>query len=197
MDIAAGEYGYTTDYFRRMLRCRGRRCAAGRRDPLRRYHRLPAGRRAVRGASHRPVRPLRAVAASARGVRGAALAAPGMVSRPRAHRTHAVRRRAGAARRQDPPGPVASRARPRVQAAGRRAVSRMHEDAHDASARPEYGDGACRRSAALGDLLAALSACTASARRPSTCHCCPRSSALRTRSPMRRRDQRAGRAAGD
>ena len=94
MEIAAGEYGYTVDYFRTMLQAQARRRAAGGRDPLRRHHRLPAGRGAVRGAPHRSLRSLRAGAASPRRLRGAAAAPSRMVSRSRAHRAHAVRRRA-------------------------------------------------------------------------------------------------------
>ncbi len=48
----------------------------------------------MRGASHRSLRPLRAGAASACRLRRAAAAASRMVPRPRAHRAHAVRRRA-------------------------------------------------------------------------------------------------------
>ena len=127
MDIAAGEYGYTLDDFRRWLPVG--RCAAGRCDAMWRGHRLYAGRRAVRGAARRSVGPLRPGAASPCGGRRAAPAAPRMVSRSRPHRADAVRRGARAARRQDRTRPLAARFRTRIQGARRRtlsgAVSRM------------------------------------------------------------------------
>ena len=85
----------------RMLEARRGRRAAGRRHALRRHHRLSADRRALRRASHRPFRPLRAGAALARRLRSAALAPSRMVSRSRAHRAHAVRRRSQSAQRRD------------------------------------------------------------------------------------------------
>ena len=44
MEIAAGEYGYTLDYFRQMLDRACCRRAAGRCEPLRRHHRISARR---------------------------------------------------------------------------------------------------------------------------------------------------------
>ena len=58
MAVAAGEYANDAPRLPGLLG-RGRR-AAGRRHPLRRHHRLPAGRRAVRGPGHAAVGALRA-----------------------------------------------------------------------------------------------------------------------------------------
>ena len=83
MEIAAGEYAYSADYVRENAGGAGGRRAAGRYYPLRRRNRLSADRCPLRGLSYRPFRALRAFAAFARGLRVAAAAASGMVSRSR------------------------------------------------------------------------------------------------------------------
>ena len=80
MDIAAGEYAYTTSVCAHDARSGCRRRPASRRDPLWRRHRLPADCRIVRGLSDRSVRPLRAGVPSACRLRGSAVAPSRMVS---------------------------------------------------------------------------------------------------------------------
>ena len=60
MEIAAGEYGYTTRLFSPDAECRRGRCAAGGHHPVRRRHGFLQVGRAMRGASYRSVRSLRA-----------------------------------------------------------------------------------------------------------------------------------------
>src|SRR5579862_6877739 len=96
-------------------RCRRR--AAGRRDALRRHHRVFAGRGAVRSASRRFVRALRAGDPPPRRLRGAAAAPHRMVSRSRADRADAVRWRPGRARWRDRARSRPPRARPHIQRA--------------------------------------------------------------------------------
>ena len=69
MEIAAGEYGYTVDYVRRMLEAEAvdvQQADMTRCGGVTGFLQVA---RALRGVSHRPVRPLRTGAASARGLR--------------------------------------------------------------------------------------------------------------------------------
>ena len=97
---------------------RGRRgrCDPGRRDALRRRHRVHGrggARRRVRGAA---VEPLRARPARGPLLRGRTRGAPRMVPRPRAHRGDALRRRAAAPRRKARARSLAAGTRARLQA---------------------------------------------------------------------------------
>ena len=97
MEIAAGEYGYDSALLPRACSSAGAvDVPAGRCDTLRRHHRLPAGRRALRGALDcrcpRTARPSPRPRCCA--VRGAP--APRVLPRPRPHRVDALRRRARA-----------------------------------------------------------------------------------------------------
>ena len=93
MDIAAGEYGYTTDYFRRMLAAQAvdvQQADVTRCGGYTGFLQVAA----LCEAQHIDLSgTLRAVDALARGLCGAALSPSGMVSRSRAHRADAVRRR--------------------------------------------------------------------------------------------------------
>ena len=61
MDISAGEYGYHSTYFRRMLQAGCSRCSPGRCDPLRGHHRFYAGRSSLPGVQFTTFQPLRAI----------------------------------------------------------------------------------------------------------------------------------------
>ena len=122
MEIAAGEYAYNLDDFRRMLEAGAvdvQQADVTRCGGVTGF--LAAG--AVRGPSHRSVRPLRAVAALPRRLRGAAAAPPRMVPRSCADRAHAVRRRCRGPRRHDRAGPEPARPGPDAEG-GRRGPSR-------------------------------------------------------------------------
>jgi len=93
-----------------------RRCAADGRDALLRDHRFSACRGHCRCVHDAALRAHGAGAPSSCLLCGAATAAHRVVSRPCAHRAHAVRRRAGAEARIDPPRLVAARSRTRIQA---------------------------------------------------------------------------------
>ena len=117
MDIAAGEYAYNVDDMRHMLVRRAvdvQQADASRCLGITGF--LQAGG-ALRRASHRPFRSLCACAACSPCLRGAALAPSGMVSRPRTHRAHAVRGRAGREEWRDRAGHEPSGPGSRVQGA--------------------------------------------------------------------------------
>ena len=123
MDIAAGEYSLRSRQRAADARSGRGGCAAGRRDPLRRRHRLPCGRNFVRCPPYAAVGSLRTFDASARRLGGAAASALGMVSRPCSHRTHAVRRLCASAEWKDFRRPEPARTRPRLQSKRRGALS--------------------------------------------------------------------------
>ena len=106
------------------------RCAAGRRDALRRHHRLYAGRRIVRGAAYRSVGSLRAGLASAGRLRGAAAAPSRMVPRPCPHRAHAVRRGTDS--------PAMARSRPIFRGPASVSSSRSATQSASASGEPRW-----------------------------------------------------------
>ena len=90
MDIAAGEYGYTIDYFERMLQAQAVDCQQAdltRCGGVTGFLRVAA---LCEAQSHRSFRSLRSSAAFASRLRRAASTSSRMVSRPRADRAYAV-----------------------------------------------------------------------------------------------------------
>ena len=127
LDIAAGEYAYVARRLPQPARAE-RRLPAGRRDALRRHHRLARGRRRLRRArARRSPATARRDLAPTRSAPCRTAAAPRVLPRPRPHRAHALRRRARAGGRRAPARPLASRARPRAEArATQRPLAELH-----------------------------------------------------------------------
>ena len=125
MNIAAGEYGYDLVLLPAHAGRRRRGRAAGRRDALRGDHRVSARRRAVRGAADAAVGALRTVAARAGLLHHPARLSHRVFPRSRAHRTHAVRRRAHARARLPAARPLPAGIGLRPQGGGRRAICRV------------------------------------------------------------------------
>src|SRR6185437_13652496 len=90
-------------------------------------HRIPAGGSSLRGVPYRPFRSLRARAPLSFRLRGSALPPSRVVSRPRSHRAHALRRCARAARGQCCTRPVASWIGSDFEAQGSRTFCRRLE----------------------------------------------------------------------
>ena len=97
--------------------------SAGRREPLLRHHWADAGGRSVLRVRHRSLGALRSRHLCARLLRGRAPPASRVLSRPRAHRVDAIRRRALASGRSPRARSLAARFGTMRQAAGRRALS--------------------------------------------------------------------------
>ena len=89
-DVAAGEYGYGGALLRADVRDRRRRLPAGRRDPLRRHHRVAQSRRGGRRPRARGVRTLRAEPARPPGRGDPQPAPPRVLPRPRPRRERAL-----------------------------------------------------------------------------------------------------------
>ena len=180
-------------------RSRRRRRAAGGCDALRRLSPAFCGRRALRSASHRSVGALRARAASARRLRGAAPAPSRMVSRPRPHRAHAVRRRARAERWHDRAGSLAARASGSRSSSRMRSASVSASESHDLRPASRRRDGRARASrGVVGVGVAALSArgsCSRRSQRRAPSHGEPRYRDGRRR-PTVTAARRLNRAAG-
>lgn len=121
MDIAAGEYGYTPDYFRRMLEAEA---VDMQQADASRCLGITGFLQALCASRHIDLSGLRAVASPARRLRRTAVPQPRMVSRPCARRD-AVQRRAGSAQRHDRAGPEPPWPRFGVQGAGRGTVCRL------------------------------------------------------------------------
>ena len=94
MRIAAGEYGYDSFYFRRMLEAERSRRAAGGRHALRRHNRLPRRGQFVRVLLNAVLCAYRAFAARARSVRHSLRDERRVFFRPLQDRADVLRRRA-------------------------------------------------------------------------------------------------------
>ena len=109
MDIAAGEYGYTAWYFRSMLAGRSGHRAAGRLHALRWHQWISRRGCALLGAQHSTLVSLRPQHASSCLLRRSSRGAYGVLSRPRTHRTHLLRRLLRTDRRMYGSRPISSR----------------------------------------------------------------------------------------